>query len=110
MKIKTTQDVSNVTTWEELRKFQAQINGAIVSIVNGDLSFVENIRSTIANVTFPSANKTVAVAHSVGAAPSGYVVIKRSSAIAVFDGATPATTTDIYLQADAAGTVTVLIF
>lgn len=110
MRIKTIQDISNVKSWEELRRYASQILGSLVDVVNGNLDLVDNCSTSLVTVTFPSANTTVNANHTLGRIPQGYIVVGRSTAIHVFDGSGDSTSSYITLQASAAGSATLLIF
>jgi hypothetical protein len=108
MKIPT-RDVSSVESWEDLRRWSAQMFKDIGSAINGQIAFGENIQSTRASATFTAANTEVRVSHSLGRVPSGYIVISSSANISVFNGGSANTETDLYVQASGAGTVTLLV-
>lgn len=110
MKISGIQDLANVESWEDLRRFSSQIINRLVDAVNGKLSFGDNLESSQISVTFSAANSTISVDHTLRRIPSGYIVTGRSANIQVFDGNTPNTDKKIYLQSSGAGTAQVLVF
>lgn len=110
MKIKTIQDLANIKELPDLVRFTAQVCKDIINVVNGGLDFASNFRSSIVSVTFSGASTDVGVSHSLGAVPTGYVVVKSSANINVFDGVSGNTDSTIFLASSGAGTVSVLVF
>lgn len=110
MKVKTVQDFNNVDNWEDLRKYSSQVVKAIIDVVNGNLDFSSNIRSSIITAQFTVATSDQQVAHGLGTVPSGYIVVGRSSNFNVFNGISPNTSDNIFLASSGAGTATILVF
>lgn len=110
MKIKTTQDVSNVKTWEELKKFSSNVFGALLAEINGRLSLTENLLAQRLEYRFTAGGVEVGVAHGLGFIPNGYIQIKADGGVIVYDGATANTRDTLYLKATGAGIVSVLVF
>jgi hypothetical protein len=110
MKIKTVLDVSNVVSWEELRRYVSQMVKSIVEIINGNVDLVDNCATSIVTVNFSAASTTVQVAHTLKRLPQGYIVTQSSAGISVFDGNKSNTDSHVYVQASGAGTVTLLVF
>lgn len=109
-KIVTVATASNVTTWEELRRWISSTVDDIVSTINGRLNLVENCQTRLVDVTFPSAGEEVKVPHSLKYIPNGYMLARSSAPLSLYDGKLAATANDIYLRASAPGTARVLIF
>lgn len=65
-------------------------------------------------VTFPGAGTTIRVDTGLGGPATGYKVVRKSAAIDVYDGVTPASDDEkrgvLYLQATGAGTVTLYVY
>lgn len=110
MKITGPLDVTNVTSWEELRRFSGQVTKSIVELVNGKITFSDNFDAMSISVVFPTANTTVIVPHGLNRIPAGYIVQGRSAAMIVYDSATANTTNNLYVQASAIGTANLLVY
>ena len=110
MKIQTV-SISNAASIEDLRKHVSSSMSSVTQAVNGNLNFKDNIASAMVQVTFPDANVQISVGHKLGFVPSGYSVIRSSSpGLVVHDGTTPWNTSYIFVAANQAGAVTLLIF
>ncbi len=108
MKI-SVQDVSSVESWEDLRRWAAQMFKDIGKAFNGQITFGDNIQSSRATAVFPGSGADVRVSHGLGRVPSGYIVISSSANITVFNGATANTESELYVQASGAGSATLLV-
>jgi hypothetical protein len=110
MKIKVTQDLSAVSSWEDLRRFVAQTISDIVTTLNGRVDLVDNCETHVEAVTFGLAGQEVAISHKLGRIPSGYVVVRKSNHVDIYDGTKENTSRILFVRADAVATVTLLIF
>lgn len=110
MKLKTIQDLSNVRSWEELRRYTSQILNDLMDIINGNVDLVDNCGTSLVSVTFSAANTETKVAHTLGRTPQGYLVAGSSADIRVFDSSSVSTAEALFLKASAAGTVRLLVF
>lgn len=102
--------VSEVKSWEDLRRFQDVLNQEVVSAINGRISFTENMDENVIQVTFASANTDTVLNHTLKRIPVGYLPVNQSVAMQIYTGAGTATTTNFYLRSTVAGTATVLLF
>lgn len=102
--------VSNVTTFEDLRKWTDFSLSDISDILNGHVSFNDNIDAKIASAVFSSANTDTQITHGLNRIPIGYIDIKKNATISFKDGNAAWTTTTIYLQASGSGSATFLVF
>jgi predicted RNA-binding protein with EMAP domain len=109
MKIKTILSVTNVEDWNELRRFVTQMIDSIIDTVNGKLDFQENIVSSIHSVVFPSANTQIEVSHGLGKIPTGYILVKASAAMSIYDGTSSNTDNKLYIKSTAQGSATVIV-
>lgn len=82
----------------------------VKTIINNGLQFVDNFSGKTLTLTFSAANTDTALTHGLGRVPTGYIIIKRSASMVVYDGSAAWTSQLIYLKASATGTVTVLVF
>lgn len=110
MKVKSTQDCSNVTSWEDLRKFSSTALQDIISQVNGNIDLLDNCNTVHIGVTFMAGNTETKFNHMLDRVPTGYIVTELSANMVLFKGATPNTSSLIYLQSSAAGSGKVLLF
>lgn len=110
MRLKTVQTLSNQTELEELIRFVSQFQQDIVTLVNGNLSLIDNTRGGFADVTFAAANTDVQVPHRLSFVPNGYIPVSRSTNIQVFDGATSNTNQFLYVRSSGAGTARLYVF
>lgn len=108
-KIKTIFNVSNVETWEDLRKYTAQINSDIVDTINGRISLVDNCDTQEVSVTFAVAATDVAIPHTLGRVPVRFLVSNNSTGVVAYVGAMAWTDKTIYLRATGAGVLSVIL-
>lgn len=109
MKLKSIQDIANVGSWEDLRRFTAQFIRDISEVINGNITFGENITSQIIQVSFTGA-QTIQVPHSLGRVPTGYLVIGRNANVNIFDGGPSSTTQTLSVQSSGAVNASILVF
>ena len=111
MKIKGPQTISNTETLEDLRKFTDQIISQLVSVVNGKIDFDDNLDTSIVTFTFPAANTTYSVSHSLDRQPIGYSIIGKNISTDIYDGVGSSTEKAIFLRSSVANaTVKVMVF
>lgn len=79
-------------------------------VVNGGLSFADNFDCKILNITFTAANSDTSLTHGLGRVPEGYIVLRLSTNLMVYDGSIAATVNTISLKGSAIGTATLLLF
>lgn len=109
-KVQTSQDIHNVETWEDARRYVSQSLNAIVATLNGGVDLIDNATTSLVTVTFATANTELGVKHPLGRVPRGYLLVGRSADIRVFDGGTANTSQLIFLRASGAGTARLLVF
>jgi len=110
MKIKVPQDLSNIETFEDFKKFVSQTFSQVVTVINGRIALGENIDGTIVSVVFSGANVTMAAEHKLNRIAANYIVVGRTANMTIFDGTTDNTKDATYVQASAAGTARLLVF
>lgn len=103
--------LSNVKSWEDLRRFTSMVVEAIASEVNGKLDIGTNLRASGPHsVSFASSSDVQAVPHTLNRVPQGFIVINLDSVITVYQPAAPAwLASTIYLRASGAGTATLYV-
>lgn len=109
MRIKAALDLAQLTTWQQLQRYVSDVIRQIVDLCNGKLSFSENFDCFTASVEFTSTSVDTAVPHGLGRAPNGYIIVKRSANMVIFDGSTENTDSVLYLRTSATGTASVII-
>lgn len=104
------QNISNTKSWEELRKWTSILFDNFQGVVNGRLSFLDNMFVSAVDVTFLAANTDTPVTHTLKVIPVGYFIVRASGAVNVYDGVQAWDTDQIFLRADATETVKVLVY
>ncbi len=106
MKLLGYPNVSNVKDWEELRNQTAIFFNLLPSIINGGITFKDNITSSGPfNVVITTASEIVSVSHRMGVIPQGYLVIYQDANVTPFAANAlryPWTSTQIFLTAASA--------
>lgn len=110
MKIQRAVSLSNLTTFEDLRKWSDFSLDQIFDVLNGKVAFSDNIDANSVTASFSAAATDVQVAHGLNRGPIGYIVIRRSAAITIYDGSAAWTTDNIYIRSSGAGNITLLVF
>lgn len=110
MKIQTQANPGNVTSWEELRRWTGVNCDQVSRAINGGIDLIDNCSTISVSVTIEAANSDTKVTHGLERMPNGYIVIGKSGNITVFDGTAASTTSELYIQATATGTVKLLVF
>lgn len=109
MKIKTIQDLSNVETWEELRRYTSQAVKDLTGVVNGGISLVDNTDAQEVSITFTGAGIEARAAHTLGRIPVRYIVTSNDIGIVPYNGVTANTADSFYLRATGAGALKILL-
>lgn len=104
------QNISNCAPME-MPRFTAINFDAIATQLNGNIEFGANIKTSTTTVVFLTAGQVVAVPHTLGQIPQGYIVIKQNAAGSILTSelTNPWTATTIYLNASAAMNATLII-
>lgn len=110
MKITATNDFTNLETLEDVKRYASIAVGQIKDALNGLLTFQDNFQSQIVSVSFASVNTDVQISHSLGRVPTGYLHIRSTAAMVLYDGASANTDALLYIRSNGVGTATVLIF
>ncbi len=110
-KIKASSDFSKIKTAEEFQRFVSIYLAELSSVINGKLEFQDNIKCQIVGVSFEAGATDLAVPHSLGRVPTGYMVTRLfSGGVMIYDGNEAWTDTTIYLRSSGATGAEVLIF
>lgn len=108
-KVTASTDINQVKA-DEVAKFTDLALQDIVAQLNGEITFGENIKCRLLSVTFSAANTEMAVSHTLGKVPRGYLPFSLSASANVYDGDSGSTNSVIYLKASAPATVGLIIF
>lgn len=105
-----TQNISNVDP-KEMPRYAGMNFDRITQVINGGIEFGPNIQSSFAFVNFQYANTVVAVPHTLGRVPAGYIVIKQNAAgnVLTMEELYPWSNSAIYLSASAVMQATLII-
>lgn len=101
-KIEASPDLGRIKGIEDLQRFLSTWVRDCHNVVNGSLEFGKNIIGTTSEVTFSAANTDTRIAHGLGRAPTGYLIIGQSASGSIYDGVAAADSTYLYLRASAA--------
>lgn len=105
--------ISQLTSWKEVQRFASSVLDNLVDVVNGQLSFVDNINADGPyTVTFSGSSDVQAVAHNLARVPTGVIEISRTAAVTTYTPSGIAytwTNNKIFLQSSGAGSVTIYI-
>ena len=83
----------------------------ILTILTGNIGFLDNCSTQLLNVNFPKVGVTYQFPHTLGRVPSGFLNAGMSASSVVYNGNQANTVTSIYLQANnATGSGKVLVF
>lgn len=110
MRIKVIQDLSNVDDDAQFRRYASQSVAGIISVVNGQLTFDDNINTSTVAADFTAANTEIKIGHGLGRAPTGWIVSMPTVAMQVYKGDTDDTDTNIYVKSSAIGKCGILVF
>lgn len=108
--IQASTDFATLKTDEDRFRYIKIFCDAVTQQVNGQLEFGANIRSVFVDVTFTAADVTVSVTHNLGRVPSGYIAVSASAALSIYTGSGAWTSSVMFLAANAAGSVKILVF
>lgn len=110
MKVRARSDLSNIKDLDTHIARTSEVMSDVVDALNGKVDFQSNIQNQMVNVNFTAINTDLAINHTLGYVPTGYMRHGGTNTGNLIDGKTPWTKTTIYLQATATGAVSVMIF
>ena len=95
---------------KDLQRSILDFSESLLDLLNGGLRLDENFDLQLVSVTTSATPDTEgAVAHTLKRVPVGYIVYSKDKGAHIYDGTTPATTTNIYVRSDAATVTAKLI-
>lgn len=109
-KVTETSDLTKVTDPAEFMRYCSQTINSMISVINGGLTFDENVGSQTVEVSFKTANAQQSISHSLGRNGLKYFVVKKNLSCDVYDGDTGATTDKIFLKCTQIADVTIVLF
>lgn len=112
MKIQAATNFQNVSEAQpkELPRFIDIFAQDVVNVVNGNLEFGTNVKTSLISAAFTSANTDATFNHSLGKVPTGYLVAGLSASMVVYAGSNASTNKTITLKSSAIGTASLLLF
>lgn len=111
MKISLPIDTSNLKVDDpQYTSYTSQLFSAILQVLNGEITFNDNCKTTFLTVVFNSANVQQSLVHGLNKIPMGYILVGSKVATQLYDGTTPSSAQAIYLKSTVATTARVLIF
>lgn len=106
--IKASPEIMEITDKKEQMKYIQLFLQSVVDVVNGRIEFKDNVKISSQSVVFSAADTDTTVAHGLGRAPRGYLVVGLSAAMIIYDGSKAKTATNITLKSNAAGTAQIV--
>lgn len=103
-------EISQIETLTDFKRFVSIITSSIQSVINGNLSLGDNMSLQFITVEFNASGTQVVSSHGLKRVPAGYIAVGMSAPCIVYDGSTTNTTDQIYLKANAASIVRLLIY
>lgn len=98
---------------KERSQYTSIFNKSIFDILNGGISFQDNVKASILNVTFATANVDLNISHGLGVVPTGYFCVGPSANMVLYNGISGPgawTESSITLRSSAIGYAKVLFF
>ena len=110
MKTTASTDLGEVQTIEELKRFVSIALTDHARILNGMISFSDNLQPNLISATFLAANTETSFPHNLGKVPRGYIPVSLSANMVVYDGSTKNDSNRFYLKANATGVAKLWVF
>ena len=109
MRITTGTDFDNIPEDDRIR-YIGIFGDQVKNAVNGNISFLDNIRCAIRDVLFSASGVDTQINHGLGGLPNGYILVSASAPMAIYSGDQGSDRQYIYLRSNAIGSAKVLIF
>lgn len=109
MRINTGTDFDNIPEQDQIR-YISVFGDQVKTALNGNVSFLDNIRGSIQIVSFQATAQDVQINHGLNSLPNGYFLIGSSVPMSIYDGVQRSDRTVIYLRSNAIGAAKVFIF
>lgn len=109
--VQSAQGISNQTSIVGVGRATQQFATDVQNLLNGQLSFADNFKAQIISVTFNAANTDMQINQNLNSVPSGYLVLRKSMSLDVYDGSQNVFTKSyVTLRSTAPGTVSLMVF
>ena len=109
-RIQTNSDFGNIDNLEGFIRWVSTFCKEAVSIINGNLEWDKNFKSTSVQVVFSQANAEFTVKHNLGRVPKGFLVGNMDSAAVVYKTSRAWDKNAIFLQANSPCTALIIVF
>lgn len=109
-KIKDKFQFGNIEDIDQMGRFMELFNNDINDLLNGNLEFDDNLRTSTLSVNFTTANAQLQIAHSLGRTPIGYILAKTNTPARLYDGGTLNDSKFVYIKSDAVANTTIVVF
>lgn len=110
MKIQNVKIPQVVSDVNELLRYTSIALKDMLTVINGKISLPDNCDTSLVEAQFIKAASDLSIKHTLGRIPVGYIVVKQSVPMSIYDGASDATTGQISLRSSVVGTAKLLIF
>lgn len=94
---------------ERSERIGAQLK-SYFDILNSGITFQDNIRGRVIDVVFSAANSEVAVSHGLNITPTGFISVKPTAAMVLYDSGKAWDKNNVYLKSSAIGTARIFLF
>lgn len=82
----------------------------IIQQLNGNIEITTNLKISIVDTNFASANVNTTINHNLGRVPQGYIEVGKSVSLNVYDGTVNSSTQTITLRSSAVGRAKLLFY
>lgn len=111
MKLSISEGINNQADFDGLKRQTQIFAKAAEQVINGGLTFADNLRLKTVGATFLAANTNTQIIHGLNFIPVGYIVIGKSASFDVYNGSADVfTKTFITLRAAGTGSATIMVF
>jgi hypothetical protein len=111
-KINPVPQVSNLKTLDELTRFLQPFLGDVGTAINGNISIVDNLSTSLVEVYFGAAGVSQSIEHKLPRTPTGYFIVKTMTPTAesIVDGTGTTDATVISLKPTVGGSTVKILF
>jgi len=111
MKLSSSEGINNQSDLLGLKRITQVFAKAVELLVNGNITFKDNLRGKTVDASFLAANTDTQVNHGLTFIPSGYIVTSKDSGFVVYNGSVDVfTKTFVTLRASAIGNAQIWIY
>lgn len=103
--------ISNLKTLDDVIRYNSIVFDAFLNTFTGNISFTDNIFVSRVDLSFTGANTETIVNHTLKVIPTGYIKVRSSAAMEIYDSSVNLWNKGyIYVKSSAIGTATILVF